>query len=219
MTKSKGIKHENVPGMIYVVQAVVDPIFGTNDSGYTAIKLGIAYGDRRAMKIRLQKQKTGCFAKKQIVAQIPVDENTEIPTPEGTLGGVYEMESFLHHVFELNGWKHVGDGMEWFAVPVAVVNMLDQIRACKNGSKKTINWAVCPELARAFAYAPEHDDIPAFDESRTKKTKAGKKVSTVRFGTNNGNGDGRSPLEERMDKAAPRKHALDYMLRRGAVTL
>ena len=64
---AKGINYPNVAGMIYVVMEIIDPIFGTNLSGYVPVKLGIAYGDRRAMKIRLDKQKTGSSNKKKII--------------------------------------------------------------------------------------------------------------------------------------------------------
>ena len=55
---AKGVNYPNVAGMIYVVLETIDPIFGSNTSGFVPIKLGIAYGDKRAMKFRLKKQKT-----------------------------------------------------------------------------------------------------------------------------------------------------------------
>ena len=105
---AKGVNYPNVAGMIYVVMEIIDPIFGTNLSGYVPVKLGIAYGDKRAMQIRLQKQKTGSSSRKKVIGSFAVDQDTDIPTPEGTLGGVFEMEQYLHSVFLAYGWKQVG---------------------------------------------------------------------------------------------------------------
>ena len=161
------------------------------------------------MKFRLKKQKTGSSNRKSVIGSFAVDEGTDIPTPEGTLGGVFEMEQYLHSVFLAYGWKKVGEGTEWFAVPQSVAQMLNDIRANKNGANKKVNWAACPELARAYGYAPEHDEVPSFAEERAVQLKATRytKISTVK----------RSKMEERMDAIAPRSYARDYMLRRGAV--
>ena len=206
---AKGVNYPNVAGMIYVVLETIDPIFGSNTSGFVPIKLGISYGDIRSMKFRLKKQKTGSSNKKQVIASFAVDQDTDIPTPEGTLGGVFEMEQYLHSVFLAYGWKKVGEGTEWFAVPQSVAQMLNDIRANKNGANKKVNWAACPELARAYGYAPEHDEVPSFAEERAVQLKGCRytKISTVK----------RSKMEERMDAIAPRSYARDYMLRRGAV--
>ena len=206
---AKGVNYPNVEGIIYVVLETIDPIFGSNTSGFVPIKLGISYGDIRSMKFRLKKQKTGSSNRKSIIASFAVDEGTDIPTPEGTLGGVFEMEQYLHSVFLAYGWKRVGEGTEWFAVPQAVAQMLNDIRANKNGANKKVNWAACPELARAYGYAPEHDEVPSFAEERAVQLKGCRytKISTVK----------RSKMEERMDAIAPRSYARDYMLRRGAV--
>ena len=206
---AKGVNYPNVAAMIYVVLETIDPIFGSNTSGFVPIKLGISYGDIRSMKFRLKKQKTGSSNKKQVIASFAVDQDTDIPTPEGTLGGVFEMEQYLHSVFLAYGWKKVGEGTEWFAVPQSVAQMLNDIRANKNGANKKVNWAACPELARAYGYAPEHDEVPSFAEERAVQLKGCRytKISTVK----------RSKMEERMDAIAPRSYARDYMLRRGAV--
>ena len=206
---AKGVNYPNVAGMIYVVLETIDPIFGSNISGFVPIKLGISYGDIRSMKFRLKKQKTGSSNKKQVIASFAVDQDTDIPTPEGTLGGVFEMEQYLHSVFLAYGWKKVGEGTEWFAVPQSVAQMLNDIRANKNGANKKVNWAACPELARAYGYAPKHDEVPSFAEERAVQLKGCRytKISTVK----------RSKMEERMDAIAPRSYARDYMLRRGAV--
>ena len=208
-SKAKGVIYPNVAGMIYVVLETIDPIFGSNTSGFVPIKLGIAYGDKRAMKFRLKKQKTGSSSRKSVIASFAVDQDTDIPTPEGTLGGVFEMEQYLHSVFLAYGWKQVGEGTEWFAVPQSVAQMLNDIRANKNGASNKVNWAACPELARAFCYAPEHDEIPSFAEERAVQLQGCRytKINTSK----------RSKMEERMDAFAPRSYARDYMLRRGAV--
>ena len=206
---AKGVNYPNVAGMIYIVLETIDPIFGSNTSGFVPIKLGISYGDIRSMKFRLKKQKTGSSNRKSVIGSFAVDEGTDIPTTEGTLGGVFEMEQYLHSVFLAYGWKKVGEGTEWFAVPQSVAQMINDIRANKNGANKKVNWAACPELARAYGYAPEHDEVPSFAEERAVQLKATRytKISTVK----------RSKMEERMDAIAPRSYARDYMLRRGAV--
>ena len=158
---------------------------------------------------REKAHKTGSSARKVTLATFCVDEDTEIPTPEGTLGGVFEMEQYLHSVFLAYGWKQVGEGTEWFAVPVAVAQMINDIRANKNGANNKVNWAACPELARAYGYAPEHDEIPSFAEERAVQLQASRKIKI--------NTSKRSKMEERMDAIAPRSYARDYMLRRGAV--
>ena len=79
---AKGVNYPNVAGMIYVVLETIDPIFGSNTSGFVPIKLGIAYGDKRAMKFRLKKQKTGSSSRKSVIASFAVDQDTDIPTPE-----------------------------------------------------------------------------------------------------------------------------------------
>ena len=112
-------------------------------------------------------------------------------------------------MFLAYGWKQVGEGTEWFAVPVAVAQMINDIRANKNGAEYKVNWAACPELARAFCYAPEHDEIPSFAEERAVQLQASRKTKI--------NTSKRSKMEERMDAIAPRNYDRDYMLRRGAV--
>ena len=214
-SKATGKVVKNVPGMIYIIIEIPDPAVATPVEGIAVIKLGIVYGNEEAIRFRENQMKTGSSSRKYKVAAFPVDEDTEMPTPEGTRGGVYEMEQFLHSVFKLNGWKQVGEAKEWFAVPTSLVDMIRDIRNIEDGSsnKKSIRWTVCPELAKAYAYAPIHDDIPAFDESRRKKIKKGWKINTER------NKDGRHKLEERIDKDMPRKYSRDYMLRRGAVNV
>ena len=204
-----GQVHKNVPGVLYIVKEVYDKKFSNNDSEWVPVKIGLAYGDYRAGVQREKAHKTGSSAKKVTLCSFCVDENTEIPTPEGTLGGVFEMEQYLHSVFLMYGWKQVGEGTEWFAVPVAVAEMLNDIRANKNGANNKVNWAACPELARAFCYAPEHDEIPSFAEERAVQLQGCRytKINTSK----------RSKMEERMDAIAPRNYDRDYMLRRGAV--
>ena len=176
------------------------------------VKIGLAYGDYRAGVMREKEHKTGSSAKKVTLCSFCVDEDTEIPTPEGTRGGVYEMEQYLHYIMGRYGWENVGSGTEWFAIPRAVADMCSDIEAVKTGAEVKFNWAKCPELARAIAYAPSEKDVPALDESRTYKMSRGKKINTTRTES------GRSAMEERIDKDMPRKHRRDYMLDRGAVS-
>ena len=205
--------HRNVPGVLYIVKEVYDKKFGdTSHSEWVPVKIGLAYGDYRAGVQREKAHKTGSSAKKVTLCSFCVDEDTEIPTPEGTKGGVYEMEQFLHYVMKSYGWENVGAGTEWFAIPRVVADMICDIEAAKAGAAIKFNWAKCPELARAIAYAPSEQDIPAFDDGRTIKNSRGKKINTTR--TENG----RSLMEERIDKDMPRKHRRDYMLDRGAVS-
>ena len=207
-----GQVHKNVPGVLYVVKEVYDKKFSNNDSEWVPVKIGLAYGDYRAGVLREKEHKTGSSAKKVTLCSFCVDEDTEIPTPEGTRGGVYEMEQYLHHVMGTYGWENVGAGTEWFAIPRVVADMCSDIEAAKTGAEIKFNWAKCPELARAIAYAPSEQDVPAFDDGRTIKNTRGKKINTTRTAT------GRSSMEERIDKDMPRKHKRDYMLRRGAVS-
>ena len=216
-SKSKGHAtgqiHENVPGVLYIVKEVYDKKFGdSSHSEWVPIKIGLAYGDYRAAVQREKAHKTGSSARKVTLATFCVDEDTEIPTPEGTRGGVYEMEQYLHYVMTTYGWENVGAGTEWFAIPRTVADMICAIDQAKQGIDSKFNWAKCPELARAIAYAPSEQDIPAFDDGRTIKNTRGKKINTTRTAA------GRSKMEERIDKDMPRKHSRDYMLRRGAVS-
>ena len=204
--------HKNVPGVLYIVKEVYDKKFESNDSEWVPVKIGLAYGDYRAGVIREKEHTTGSSAKKVTLCSFCVDEDTEIPTPEGTRGGVYEMEQYLHYIMGRYGWENVGSGTEWFAIPKAVADMCYDIEAVKTGAEIKFNWAKCPELARAIAYAPSEKDVPALDESRTYKMSRGKKINTTRTAS------GRSAMEERIDKDMPRKHRRDYMLDRGAVS-
>ena len=97
-----GQVHKNVPGVLYVVKEVYDKKFSNNDSEWVPVKIGLAYGDYRAGVLREKEHKTGSSAKKVTLCSFCVDEDTEIPTPEGTRGGVYEMEQYLHHVMGLS---------------------------------------------------------------------------------------------------------------------
>lgn len=207
-----GQVHKNVPGVLYIVKEVYDKKFSSNDSEWVPVKIGLAYGDYRAGVMREKEHKTGSSAKKVTLCSFCVDEDTEIPTPEGTRGGVYEMEQYLHYIMGRYGWENVGSGTEWFAIPRAVADMCSDIEAVKTGAEVKFNWAKCPELARAIAYAPSEKDVPALDESRTYKMSRGKKINTTRTES------GRSAMEERIDKDMPRKHRRDYMLDRGAVS-
>ena len=208
-----GQVHENVPGVLYIVKEVYDKKFGdSGHSDWVPVKIGLAYGDYRAGVMREKEHKTGSSAKKVTLCSFCVDEDTEIPTPEGTRGGVYEMEQYLHYIMGRYGGENVGSGTEWFAIPRAVADMCSDIEAVKTGAEVKFNWAKCPELARAIAYAPSEKDVPALDESRTYKMSRGKKINTTRTES------GRSKMEERIDKDMPRKHRRDYMLDRGAVS-
>ena len=207
-----GQVHKNVPGVLYIVKEVYDKKFSSNDSEWVPVKIGLAYGDYRAGVMREKEHKTGSSAKKVTLCSFCVDEDTEIPTPEGTRGGVYEMEQYLHYIMGRYGWENVGSGTEWFAIPRAVADMCSDIEAVKTGAEVKFNWAKCPELARAIAYAPSEKDVPALDESRTYKMSRGKKINTTRTES------GRSAMEERIDKDMPRKHRRDYMLDRGAIS-
>ena len=207
-----GQVHKSVPGVLYIVKEVYDKKFSSNDSEWVPVKIGLAYGDYRAGVMREKEHKTGSSAKKVTLCSFCVDEDTEIPTPEGTRGGVYEMEQYLHYIMGRYGWENVGSGTEWFAIPRAVADMCSDIEAVKTGAEIKFNWAKCPELARAIAYAPSEKDVPALDESRTYKMSRGKKINTTRTES------GRSAMEERIDKDMPRKHRRDYMLDRGAVS-
>ena len=203
----KGRIELNTAGGLYIQFATEQHFERATGTG--KIKIGLSYSCEHGTKERAKEHSTSCADQISNIALWAVDEGTDIPTPEGTLGGVFEMEQYLHSVFLAYGWKKVGEGTEWFAVPQSVAQMLNDIRANKNGANKKVNWAACPELARAYGYAPEHDEVPSFAEERAVQLKATRytKISTVK----------RSKMEERMDAIAPRSYARDYMLRRGAV--
>ena len=45
-----------------------------------------------------------------LLASFAVDDMTSIPMPEHTIGGVHEMERYLHAVMVAYDWAHIGQG-------------------------------------------------------------------------------------------------------------
>ena len=90
---------------------------------------------------------------------------TNIPMPEHTIGGVHEMERYLHAVMVAYGmWAHIGQGTEWFAVPCDLLTNPDK----------------CPELMQVIADAPAWDEVTCFQRlghntNTTKRTAAEKR--------------------------------------------
>ena len=57
------------------------------------------------------------------------------------------MERYLHHLMEELGYEHVGDGTEWFAVPLDLIS----------------NDKRCPELQKVLSNAPAWKEVEVFE--------------------------------------------------------
>ena len=144
----QGYKRANEPGGIYVIRAICDAF--ELATGMMLVKIGISYKGREGTLNRAIEHKTSCPHSIDIVRTFAVDWNTVIPSvlKKGfQIGGVHEMERYLHHVMEELGYEHVGDGTEWFAVPLDLIS----------------NPKRCPELQEVMAAAPAWRDVKAFE--------------------------------------------------------
>ena len=143
----QGYKRANEPGGIYVIRAICDAF--ELATGMMLVKIGICYKGREGTLARAIEHKTSCPHSIDIVRTFAVDWNTVIPSliKKGfQIGGVHEMERYLHHVMEEYGYEHVGDGTEWFAVPLDLIS----------------NDKRCPELQKVMAAAPAWKEVKAF---------------------------------------------------------
>ena len=143
----QGYKRPNAQGGIYIIRAKCDAY--ELATGMMLVKIGLCYKGREGTLNRAIEHKTSCPHSIQIIRTFAVDSNTTIEslTQKPMTGGVHEMERYLHHVCEEYGWEHVGDGTEWFAVPLDFI---------KNKNR-------CPELQAVMANAPAWSDVEAFE--------------------------------------------------------
>ena len=160
---TQGYKRVNEPGGIYILAARC-PYF-EKETGMMKIKIGLSYkGETGTMK-RAMEHKTSCPDDLELLDAFAVDDMTPIPIPEHTIGGVHEMERYLHGVMVAYGWAHIGQGTEWFAVPL-------DLRS---------NPLKCPELTRVIEDAPDWNEVSAFvrlghDTNTTNRSAAEKKA-------------------------------------------
>ena len=160
----QGYKRTNEPGGIYIIRAICEAY--ELATGMMMIKIGLCYKGRKGTLDRAIEHKTSCPHSIDIVRTFAEDDDTPIPTHTNggsTLGGVHEMERYLHHLMEELGCEHIGDGTEWFAVPLDLLSNKDK----------------CPELQAAINNAPAWSSVTAFerlghDVNTTNRSKAEK---------------------------------------------
>ena len=144
----QGYKRTNEPGGIYIIRAICEAY--ELATGMMMIKIGLCYKGRKGTLDRAIEHKTSCPHSIDIVRTFAVDWNTVIPSvlQKGfQIGGVHEMERYLHHVMEELGYEHVGDGTEWFAVPLDLIS----------------NDKRCPELQKVLDKAPAWKEVEVFE--------------------------------------------------------
>ena len=160
---TQGYKRHNEPGGIYILAARC-PYFEKAE-GMMKVKIGLSYkGETGTMK-RAMEHKTSCPDDLQLLDAFPVDDMTSIPMPEETIGGVHEMERYLHALMVAYGWAHIGQGTEWFAVPLDILT----------------NPLKCPELSKVIDNAPKWNEVTCFqrlghDTNTTYRSAAEKKA-------------------------------------------
>ena len=200
----KGRIELNTAGGLYIQFATEQHFERATGTG--KIKIGLSYSCEHGTKERAKEHSTSCADTITNIALWAVDEGTDIPTPEGTKGGVFEMEQYLHSVCKMYGWEQIGSGKEWFAVPMAVIEMVNNITAGVG-----FDYTACPEIARCMYYAPKFEDMPSMKEDRRRtwcKKKRDRKISTC----------DRSPMQKTRDAEEKRTYRRDYMLDRGEIS-
>ena len=160
---TQGRKEANCPGGIYIVAARC-PYF-EEATGMMKIKIGLSFAGRQYTKTRAMKHRTSCPDELEIIRTFAVDENTSIPIPEGTLGGVHEMERYLHALMVAYGWARIGQGTEWFAVPTDLVE----------------DPTVCPELQEVLTSAPAFSEVRCFQRIGQNKSALGRTPRQMRL--------------------------------------
>tara|TARA_B100002019_G_scaffold257928_1_gene242311 strand:- start:65 stop:568 length:504 start_codon:yes stop_codon:yes gene_type:complete len=158
---TQGYKRFNEPGGIYILAARC-PYFEKAE-GMMKVKIGLSYKGFQGTLDRAMEHKTSCPDDLKLLKIFAVDDMTPIPMPENTIGGVHEMERYLHALMVAYGWAHIGQGTEWFAVPLDLITNPD----------------VCPELHEVMDNAPDWDDVTCFQRlghttNTTKRTAAEK---------------------------------------------
>ena len=140
----------NIAGSIYFTIAYSPELASR---GLVKLKVGISNSDYEAANKHAQSGTTYSGEHYDVLACVPVDENTYIPQLTGKrceLGGVLEMEQFLHGVFREKfnkGGYEIGDttarpfmqcihrklkftgqlqqcGKEWFYVPLKMIDLM-----------------------------------------------------------------------------------------------
>ena len=146
---STGLIIPNVPGGIYIIKAECKPL--EKITGRGMYKIGLHYGGMEGTYERAFAHKTSCPLKIKPVRIFAVDENTPMPslrteTKHVRIGGVYEMEQMLHALMRECGAENIGDGNEWFSIPLKFFE-----------DKKE-----CPTLHEVLGKAPRFEDVTAF---------------------------------------------------------
>ena len=106
----KGRIELNTAGGLYIQFATEQHFERATGTG--KIKIGLSYSCEHGTKERAKEHSTSCADTISNIALWAVDEGTDIPTPEGTKGGVFEMEQYLHSVCKMYGWEQIGSGKE-----------------------------------------------------------------------------------------------------------
>ena len=90
----QGYKRHNEPGGIYIIAARCEYFEAATDM--IKIKIGLAYKGQQGTMERALEHKTSCPDNLELMNAFAVDDMTSIPMPEDTIGGVHEMERYLH---------------------------------------------------------------------------------------------------------------------------
>ena len=146
---STGLIIPNVPGGIYIIKAECKPL--EEITGRGMYKIGLHYGGMDGTYERAFAHKTSCPLKIKPVRIFAVDENTPMPslrseTNHVRIGGVYEMEQMLHALMRECGAENIGDGNEWFSIPLKFFEDRKE----------------CPTLHEVLGKAPRFEDVTAF---------------------------------------------------------
>jgi len=146
---STGLIIPNTPGGIYIIKAECKEYEAATGMGM--YKIGLHYGGKEGTEERAKAHKTSCPHKIRFVRIFAVDENTVMPSLRSEnghtrVGGVYEMEQMLHALMRECGAKNIGDGKEWFALPLTIFEDENE----------------CPTLQKVLADAPSFYKVTAF---------------------------------------------------------
>lgn len=229
MGKNTKNKEINVSGAMYIT--VARDVCFEKMTGCVKTKIGVSFADKKYAQKHSKTGKTYSGDKYISLGVWAVDEDTQIPIlrdPFYTLGGIDELENYLHGVCEEkwieNGGrarfqedsddrsefmplKEIGGGQEWFALPMGILKMIATIKNIRKGaaSMSDLDMVTFPELAKALLHAPKFEDVPSMHQSRQKYTSHGNmyKVTTT----------ARTDAQKRADKTADRPYARDYMMK------
>ena len=196
----------NIAGSIYFTISYNEELA---EKGFVKLKVGISNCDEKAALKHAQSGTTYSGEHYDVLACVPVDENTYIPTLTGKdkkrceLGGVLEMEQYLHGVFGEFFRKQGGKqksfnmypfmqcihkksrltgqlqqcGKEWFYAPIEMIDLIQQAKQ-KGIEVGGDLWNTCKEVARCIYFAPKYDQVPSFAKERQVKIDGTWKVNT-----------------------------------------